>query len=86
MKIEFTNINKSNIFLFMFYRLGDVNKYSKMVSIKHVTIVILTIQFFMTIFALYILGLSNYLTDFEKNTCEMTYMFEYPQYVVCKHI
>ncbi|XP_012276189.1 GPI inositol-deacylase [Orussus abietinus] len=30
---------------------------------------------------LYIIGASRYLTDHEGNTCVMTYMFEYPQYV-----
>lgn len=30
---------------------------------------------------LYVIGVARYITDFEENTCEMTYMFEYPQYV-----
>ncbi|XP_059471250.1 GPI inositol-deacylase [Neocloeon triangulifer] len=33
------------------------------------------------IFALFVLGIHNYLTAHEENSCEMTYMFEYPQYV-----
>ncbi|XP_068084428.1 GPI inositol-deacylase isoform X2 [Anabrus simplex] len=33
------------------------------------------------IFICFILGLHNFLTNFEENGCEMTYMFEYPQYV-----
>ncbi|XP_076290092.1 GPI inositol-deacylase [Lasioglossum baleicum] len=32
-------------------------------------------------FIFYILGAARYITDFEENTCDMTYMFEYPQYV-----
>lgn len=32
--------------------------------------------------AVYIFGAVNYLVDLEDNNCEMTYMFEYPQYVV----
>lgn len=43
--------------------------------------VILSIS--VSIFLLYIIGAARYLTDHEENTCEMTYMFEYPQYVVC---
>lgn len=34
------------------------------------------------VFVIFILGLHNFLTDNEENGCEMTYMFEYPQYVV----
>lgn len=34
---------------------------------------------------LYLLGVHNFVTRVEENACEMTYMFEYPQYVVsCK--
>lgn len=33
------------------------------------------------VFLLAIAGLHNYVTNFEDNGCEMTYMFEYPQYV-----
>lgn len=33
--------------------------------------------------AFYIIGLLLFLTDHEPdNNCEMTYMFEYPQYIV----
>lgn len=38
------------------------------------------------LFILYILGTVHYVTTREENTCEMTYMFEYPQYVVCKKL
>lgn len=31
----------------------------------------------------YIIGLLTFLTDHEENKCEMTYMFQYPQFVVC---
>lgn len=34
------------------------------------------------VFFTFILGLHNFLTNNEENGCEMTYMFEYPQYVV----
>ena len=30
----------------------------------------------------FVLGIYNYLTDFEENNCEMTYMFEWPKYLV----
>lgn len=36
----------------------------------------------LVIFSLYIIGAARYLTDHDENTCDMTYMFEYPQYVV----
>lgn len=42
----------------------------------------LLMPFFTMVTLLYILGVARYITDFEENTCEMTYMFEYPQYVV----
>ncbi|XP_008559075.1 GPI inositol-deacylase [Microplitis demolitor] len=35
-------------------------------------------------FGIYILGVAHYVTDLEENTCDMTYMFEYPQYVRIK--
>ncbi|KAJ8679258.1 hypothetical protein QAD02_015045 [Eretmocerus hayati] len=35
----------------------------------------------LSIFLLYIVGAARYLTDHDENTCDMTYMFEYPQYV-----
>jgi hypothetical protein len=34
------------------------------------------------VFVVFILGLHNFFTDYEENGCDMTYMFEYPQYVV----
>jgi hypothetical protein len=34
------------------------------------------------IFLLYITSVAHYLTHQNENSCEMTYMFEYPQYVV----
>ena len=37
------------------------------------------------VLVLYILGTAHYLISHEENTCEMTYMFEYPQYVVCNY-
>ena len=30
----------------------------------------------------FMIGLYNLLTDFENNKCEMTYMFEWPKYMV----
>ncbi|CAL7936022.1 unnamed protein product [Xylocopa violacea] len=46
-------------------------------------VLIYTITFFllMSFLLFYILGAARYVTDFEENTCDMTYMFEYPQYV-----
>lgn len=32
------------------------------------------------------LGLYRYLVDDENNQCEMTYMFEYPQYIVSYYL
>lgn len=52
-----------------------------MVSIKWIMIYGSLVPFFAMISVLYILGVARYITDFEENTCEMTYMFEYPQYV-----
>jgi hypothetical protein len=34
------------------------------------------------VFVIFMLGLHNFLISNEENGCEMTYMFEYPQYVV----
>jgi glycosylphosphatidylinositol deacylase len=34
------------------------------------------------VFVIFMLGLHNFLTNNEENGCEMTYMFEYPQFVV----
>ncbi|XP_065353841.1 GPI inositol-deacylase [Cloeon dipterum] len=41
----------------------------------------LFVAFSGVIFAFFVLGIHNYLTAHEENSCEMTYMFEYPQYV-----
>lgn len=41
---------------------------------------VLTTSF--AVFILYIIGAARYLTQHEENTCDMTYMFEYPQFVV----
>lgn len=54
-----------------------------MVSMKWMIIYGSLVPFFAMVTLLYILGVARYITDFEENTCEMTYMFEYPQYVVC---
>ncbi|KAH0560113.1 GPI inositol-deacylase [Cotesia glomerata] len=35
-------------------------------------------------FGLYLFGVANYVTDLKQNNCDMTYMFEYPQYVRIK--
>jgi len=59
----------------IFYLKVEENRYSKSI-----------VPFFIMITLLYILGIARYITDFEENTCEMTYMFEYPQYVVCRYI
>lgn len=32
--------------------------------------------------SLYILGITHYLTNHEPSTCDLTYMFEYPEFVV----
>ena len=55
-----------------------------MFLIKSTVIYTIFFLFLMLIFLLYVLGAARYITDFEENTCDMTYMFEYPQYVVCK--
>lgn len=34
------------------------------------------------VFVVFMLGLHNFLISNEENGCEMTYMFEYPQFVV----
>ncbi|CAK9833286.1 GPI inositol-deacylase [Anthophora retusa] len=51
--------------------------------IRSKSVIFYTILFlFLILFLLfYILGIARYVTDFEENTCDMTYMFEYPQYV-----
>lgn len=35
------------------------------------------------IFVFYVLGIHNILTKRGENDCDMTYMFEFPQFVVC---
>ncbi|XP_053973079.1 GPI inositol-deacylase isoform X1 [Hylaeus volcanicus] len=52
-----------------------------MIQIRSVVIYGTSFLFLMLLFLLYILGAARYVTDFEENTCDMTYMFEYPQYV-----
>ncbi|XP_012138949.2 GPI inositol-deacylase isoform X1 [Megachile rotundata] len=52
-----------------------------MIRIKSVFIYTTLFSFLMLFLLLYILGAARYVTDFEENTCDMTYMFEYPQYV-----
>lgn len=56
-----------------------------MISIKWIIVYSTLLLFLFIITLLYILGIARYVTDFEENTCEMTYMFEYPQYVVRKY-
>ncbi|EZA56408.1 hypothetical protein DMN91_009837 [Ooceraea biroi] len=58
-----------------------LEKIMKTFSIKWMIIYGIVSPFFTAIAFLYILGVARYITDFEENTCEMTYMFEYPQYV-----
>ncbi|XP_071570586.1 GPI inositol-deacylase isoform X2 [Temnothorax nylanderi] len=53
----------------------------KMISVKWIMIYGSLVPFFIMLTLLYVLGVARYVTDFEENTCEMTYMFEYPQYV-----
>ena len=55
-----------------------------MIKIKSVLIYGASFLLLMLLLLFYILGAARYITDFEENTCEMTYMFEYPQYVVGK--
>lgn len=43
-------------------------------------VILLAVSF--VVFLIYLLGAVHHLTNHEENTCEMTYMFEYPQYVV----
>lgn len=54
-----------------------------MIFLKSVLFYCSLVTLFLFLLLLYILGGVRYITDFEENTCEMTYMFEYPQYVVC---
>lgn len=62
-----------------------LDKLTKMFSIKWMIIYGIVPPFFTAIAFFYIFGAARYITDFEENTCEMTYMFEYPQYVVRKY-
>lgn len=55
-----------------------------MIRTRSVLIYTTCLLFVMLILLLYIFGAARYITDFEENTCDMTYMFEYPQYVVGK--
>lgn len=34
-------------------------------------------------FLAFIIGIHRFVYELEDNKCEMTYMFEYPQYIVC---
>ncbi|XP_035717908.1 GPI inositol-deacylase-like isoform X1 [Vespa mandarinia] len=52
-----------------------------MIFLKSVLFYCSVVILFLFLLLLYILGGVRYITDFEENTCEMTYMFEYPQYV-----
>lgn len=52
-----------------------------MLQTKSILFYIIFFLFLMLILLFYILGIVRYITDFEENTCDMTYMFEYPQYV-----
>lgn len=56
-----------------------------MLQTKSILFYIIFFLFLMLILLFYILGVVRYITDFEENTCDMTYMFEYPQYVVRKY-
>lgn len=40
------------------------------------------IVFSLIVTLLYFVGLLSFINDHEENKCEMTYMFEYPQFVV----
>ncbi|XP_008210404.2 GPI inositol-deacylase [Nasonia vitripennis] len=50
-------------------------------SIKAPVVYAILLSISLSVFVLYIVGAAHYLTDHEENTCDMTYMFEYPQYV-----
>ncbi|XP_034175717.1 GPI inositol-deacylase [Osmia lignaria lignaria] len=52
-----------------------------MIRIKSLFIYTTLFLLLMLFLLLYMLGAARYVTDFEENTCDMTYMFEYPQYV-----
>ncbi|KOC65133.1 GPI inositol-deacylase, partial [Habropoda laboriosa] len=53
----------------------------KMIRSKSIILYTILFLFLMLFLLFYILGIARYVTDFEENTCDMTYMFEYPQYV-----
>jgi len=79
-------VNKSSrVVLFLiprFFVEADKDKI-KIVKIKMAAIpvnFVIILSFIFTLF--YLLGLHNFLKKVEDNACEMTYMFEYPQYVV----
>lgn len=74
-------MTNTNVLAHLLRRFGEM---FNMISIKSIMIYSTLILFFTFICLLYILGVARYVTDYEENTCEMTYMFEYPQYVVCK--
>lgn len=52
-----------------------------MIQIRSILIYGISFLSLMLLLLLYILGAARYITDFEENTCDMTYMFEFPQYV-----
>ena len=53
-----------------------------MQSLKTPVVYGILLSISLSIFFLYTIGVARFLTDHEENTCDMTYMFEYPQYVV----
>ena len=54
-----------------------------MTGIGAATVYTISVLFSLLVVGIYILGAARYLTNLEGNTCDMTYMFQYPQYVVC---
>ncbi|XP_066603926.1 GPI inositol-deacylase [Prorops nasuta] len=52
-----------------------------MISIKSIIFLGILFGFFIANLVLYIFGAFHLITNIEENTCKMTYMFEYPQYV-----
>ncbi|XP_017887892.1 GPI inositol-deacylase isoform X2 [Ceratina calcarata] len=54
---------------------------NEMCRIRSIFIYTVCFLLLMLFLLFYILGAARYVTDFEENTCDMTYMFEYPQYV-----
>lgn len=57
-----------------------------MIKIRSLLICSISFSFLMLLLLLYMLGVARYVTDFDENSCGMTYMFEYPQYVVSKYV